>query len=72
VTDVTTVSAIELVQSVTGGSAPLASYAYRGDGLRHSATVGASTTTYTWDVGAGAAGRAAGRTYTYVHGLGGA
>lgn len=29
------------------------SFGYRGDGLRNSSTTGGTTTTFTWDVGAG-------------------
>jgi len=37
-----------LVQAIVGGNTSI--YAYNGDGLRVSRTVGAATTTYTWDV----------------------
>ena len=40
-----------LTQSVIGGAT--SSSIYNGDGLRMSHTVGAQTTTYTWDISAG-------------------
>jgi hypothetical protein len=47
-----------------------ASYAYNGDGLRMSSTVGANTTSYVWDVAAGLPVVLQDGTNTYVYGLG--
>jgi RHS repeat-associated protein len=47
-----------------------ASYAYNGDGLRMSSTVGANTTSYVWDVAAGLPVILQDGTNTYVYGLG--
>jgi RHS repeat-associated protein len=54
--------------TVSGASA---SYAYRGDGLRHSKTVAGATTTYTWDVFAALPVVLQDGATTYVYGLGG-
>ncbi|HEY7466750.1 MAG TPA: hypothetical protein VIB47_08660 [Dehalococcoidia bacterium] len=48
----------------------IASYAYNGDGLRMSSTVGANTTGYVWDVAAGLPVILQDGTNTYVYGLG--
>jgi RHS repeat-associated protein len=47
-----------------------ASYAYNGDALRMSSTVGANTTSYVWDVAAGLPVILQDGTNTYVYGLG--
>jgi RHS repeat-associated protein len=47
-----------------------ASYAYNGDGLRMSSTVGSNTTSYVWDVAAGLPVILQDGTNTYVYGLG--
>jgi RHS repeat-associated protein len=47
-----------------------ASYAYNGDGLRMSSTVGANTTSYVWDVAAGLPVILQDGSNTYVYGLG--
>lgn len=64
------VSAVEITWAGAAPPAPLVSYAYRGDGLRHSKTVGANTTTYSWDVGAGLPVILQDGAYTYVYGKG--
>lgn len=46
------------------------SAAYRGDGLRHSRTIGAATTTYTWDVASGLPVVLQDGSFSYVYGLG--
>ncbi|MBI4301917.1 MAG: hypothetical protein HY664_04880 [Chloroflexi bacterium] len=53
--------------TVSGTSA---TYVYRGDGLRHSKTVGGNTTTYTWDVSSELPVILQDGTYTYVYGHG--
>ena len=64
------VIAIEVVWAGTPPPSPTASYLYRGDGLRHSKTVTAGTTTYTWDVNSGMPAVLQDGTYTYVYGHG--
>lgn len=51
-----------------GGTA--VTYAYRGDDLRHSKTVGATTTTYLWDLASDLPVVLQDGTTTYVYGLG--
>jgi RHS repeat-associated protein len=71
VTGVAYVAAIEVVPS--GGTAtPLTtSSSYRGDHLRHSRTVGGTTTTYTWDVHRALPVVLQDGTHTFVYGLDG-
>src|SRR4030042_253485 len=61
-----------LVQSAVGG--PASAYAYNGDGLRVSRTVGSATASYVWDVGSALPvvlqETAGGQTTYYVYGLG--
>ncbi len=56
-----------LTQAVIGGAT--SSSIYNGDGLRMSHTVGAQTTSYTWDVAAGLPVVLQDGTNTYVYGL---
>ncbi|MBI2908789.1 MAG: DUF2380 domain-containing protein, partial [Chloroflexi bacterium] len=64
------VSAIEVVWAGGAPATPTASFAYRGDGLRHSKTVGGNTTTYTWDVNSKLPVILQDGSYTYVYGVG--
>ena len=64
------VSAVQVVWNGATPPSPTASYLYRGDGLRHSKTVTAGTTTYTWDVNSGMPAVLQDGTYTYFYGHG--
>jgi RHS repeat-associated protein len=68
--DAFTWDAEDRLTGATGGGAS-ASYAYRGDGLRHSKTVAGATTAYTWDVAAAPPVVLQDGQDTYVYGLGG-
>ncbi|MBI4302550.1 MAG: hypothetical protein HY664_08085 [Chloroflexi bacterium] len=58
----------QLSGATVGGTS--ATYVYRGDGLRHSKTVGGNTTTYTWDVNDSMPVILQDGTLTYVYGHG--
>ncbi|MBI4301916.1 MAG: RHS repeat-associated core domain-containing protein [Chloroflexi bacterium] len=57
-----------LTRATVSGSS--ATYAYRGDSLRHSKTVSGNTTTYTWDVNSSLPVILQDGTFTYVYGHG--
>lgn len=61
--------------SVTTGGSPVATYTYRGDGLRLAKTVGVATTTFAWDESGGLplllAETTGGQQTNYVYGPGG-